>query len=763
MKITAQQYILNKKGEGSFVVVYKSLFSSRDEKSKRDADIYILFKVGSEKEIPFQRISKFIVEAIVDGYLYSISKTTNQALKESLDEGVNKAKNLVKNDKDLEETGLDLSFTVILVKKEGVYIGNVGENDIYICKKNKSIDISEIMKNRKANSVGVVLEENESLIASTSGLISSHIKDLSLENKRESISRKLATIATKMNVGSGILFLNALSADIEESRKIGNVERLLNTENSKQKGEIDVKEKFDIRKILPKMKVGISKIFSKVKVDLPSVKVPQAFSTKGNTALEKIKKVFSEIFNFLKKIVNALKFRIDTSLRNKRWYKKIGARLSQVKINSPVSKRVVGIRIDDYKIKNLRLQRFKMLFGIALILVLVALGINFTRNMKHDKAVSKSANEKFETINGLLVKAESSASTDRSGAEIFLFQIKNIIKDIPDNLKEKDKKRLEDLNERYTKLSDSFYKKVPVSIQNGKLEEYINPRLTFGEGSVIADIEMYRNKAKKEYLLVADSGRKAIYYVNLSDKTFKTIPDGKNLVKEPKYISVGVEGVYIFDEKSGVLKSSYNPESVFSEITAMAGLSRNDIKEKDISSMIVLTDADAIYLLSKDRGSIMKSSPAYSNRYGLLFSYIENKSFTEGVDLMADLSVYILTNSNLIRYSWNYVQQKQAENPLAPAGLTGDYGNILCGYTYGEDLKSSIFLFDSNAKRVLKFEKPIESGAEARHPNQILLLNQYEYRGNDSNAWSNVKDIVADLPEKNIYIAENSVIWKISL
>ena len=85
MRITAQQYILNKKGATSFVVVYKSLFSSRKKKSERDADIYILFKVNSEKNIPFTRISKFIVESIVDGYLYSISKTTNQALKDALD------------------------------------------------------------------------------------------------------------------------------------------------------------------------------------------------------------------------------------------------------------------------------------------------------------------------------------------------------------------------------------------------------------------------------------------------------------------------------------------------------------------------------------------------------------------------------------------------------------------------------------------------------------------------------------------------------
>lgn len=763
MRITAQQYILNKKGATSFVVVYKSLFSSRKKKSERDADIYILFKVNSEKNIPFTRISKFIVESIVDGYLYSISKTTNQALKDALDEGVNKAKNLVKNDKDLEETGLDLSYSVVLVKKEGVYIGNLGENDIYISKKNKCVDISEIMKGKKANTAGIVLEENEALFISTSKEITPSIRDIILENKKESLLRKFAGIASKMQVGNGFLFLNAVSSEKEEKKRIGNVERIIKEKEEQKDEEIEVKEKINIRKALIKAKNYFKKIFGKIKVDVSSFKIPKGISTKSSTLLEKVKEIFSKAFCFVRKIFSAIKFRIDTSLRNKRWYKKIGAKLSQIKINTPNIRRVGGMRIDDYKVKNLRTQRFKTFFIITIIIVLIALGINFTRNAKNDKAISKLASEKFEKIEELLTKAESSASTDRDGAGMYLFQIANKLKEVPENLKEKDNNKLKELKNKYTDLSDSFYKKIPVSTANGKLQEYIDPRLTFGEGSVLTDIEMYRTKDKKEYLIVADTGRNAIYFVNLSDKSFKTIPDSQKLVKEPKYLSIGVEGVYIFDEKSGVLKSSFDDKNIFGEITSMSGLTRSDIKEKDISGMIVLTEADAIYLLARDKKSIMKSSPAYSNRYGLLFSYIENANFSSAVDLMADLSVYIVTNSNLIRYSWNYVEQKQAENPLSPAGLTGEYGNLSCGYTYGEDLKSSIFLYDSSSKRILKFEKPIESGAEARHPNQILLLNQYEYRGDDVNALSNVKDLTVDLSEKNIYIAENSMIWKVAL
>jgi hypothetical protein len=72
-------------------------------------------------------------------------------------------------------------------------------------------------------------------------------------------------------------------------------------------------------------------------------------------------------------------------------------------------------------------------------------------------------------------------------------------------------------------------------------------------------------------------------------------------------------------------------------------------------------------------------------------------------------------------------------------------------------------MFDSEGKRFLKFEKPQEGGKDLRHPNQLLLLKQYEYRGNDENMFKNVKDFVVDYKGENMYVLEGTTVWKIVL
>ncbi|MGI5898145.1 MAG: hypothetical protein ACOX6Q_03230 [Candidatus Dojkabacteria bacterium] len=753
MKIAAQQYILNRKNSNSFVVVYKSLFENRKDKSGKDSDIYILFRISSHKRIPLARLAKFVIEAIVDGYIYSISKTTNDSLKESLNQGLEKMKSLIKHDKDLEETGIDMSFTVVLVRKEGLYVGRMGEDEIFLCKKDKCVNVTEIMEKKKANTAGLVLEEKESLIVSTSKVLSPVIAKVSILSQKDSFKSALAQVAKSLPDGGGLLCLT--SVEEEQNQTVEKVVKKKSVEKKKSKLN------FNLNLKLPSnLKEKVVTLREKIK--LPQI--PENLKENMSDVWLKVKNLFDKAFSFVKKYLIAVKEKIFTQFQNKKWFKKIGSQLSTVKLNTRKVRAPLGsVRIDDYKIKELRGKRFKILFLVLLIVGLAIFGVNFTKKIKYERAVAKDAREKFAKITEFLEKAESMIVTDRSGAETNVFRVENLIKEVPTDLSEKDMKTFDDLKKKYLQVSDTLFKKIGVSAESGNLEEYIQARLSFGEGADLTDVDIYHAKDKKEYLLVSDKGRKAIYSVDLADKTIKTLTDDKGLVKEPKFVSVGVEGVYIYDEKSGLLKAPFDEANLFGNIVSMSGLSRSDIKYQDISGLIMLTDADNAYFLTKDIGAILKSSAAYSNRYSLLFPYIENEGFKEAVDILGDLSVYVVSTSQIYRYSWNYVEQKQAENPLSPLGFNGDYGNLVCGYTYGEDMKSSLFLFDSNEKRLFRFEKPLEGGAEVRHPNQLLLLNQYQYRGENQDGWSDVKDLVVDLAEKNAYIIENSVIWRVSL
>lgn len=768
MKITAQQYILNKKNSNSFIVVYKSLFETRKKKSGKDSDIYILFKISSHKNTQLPRLSKFVVEAIVDGYLYSISKTTNEALKESLEEGISKLKNILKNDKDLEETGIDVSFTVVLVKSEGLYVGNIGENEILLCKKNKCVNVTEIMKEKNANTAGLVLDDRESLIISTSGVLTPIITKIPEISQREKFTEALNEVAKSLQDSAGLLYLSSTEKETKESTV--EIHKKHDEKNDKNKKSLKALKKIQIQ--YPQIKEKIKNIGNSGKTTLMNIKnpLPSNFNEKLSPIKIKILSVLKKLTDSIQKGFTILKEKIVSKIKNKRWYRKAGSQISEAKLNTKGIKYPIGsIRVDDYKIKQLRGKRFKILFLIILIVGLLIFGINYTKVTKEKNAISKDANEKFAKIEELVTKAESLAVADKSTAETYIFKAENIIKEIPENLEDEDLKKFEQLKSKYVEVSDNLQKKIGVSEEKGNLAKFIEPRLTFGEGSDLSDVEIFQwkdaNKNTKEYLAIADRGRRAIYVIDLADKSVKTINDDQGLVKEPKFLSIGVEGLYIYDEKSGVLKSPFDEENTFGSIISMSGLARSDIKYKDISGFIILTDTDNAYFLTRDTGAVLKSSAAYSNRYSLLYPYMENENFKQGTDIMGDLSVYVTTESDpsIIRYSWGYSEQKQVENPISFVGLDGNAGKITCGYTYGDSMDNSMILFDADGKRVLRFDKPIESGADVRHPNQLLLLEQYEYRGSEENGWSQVKDIAIDMGEKNIYVVEGSMIWKISL
>jgi len=234
------------------------------------------------------------------------------------------------------------------------------------------------------------------------------------------------------------------------------------------------------------------------------------------------------------------------------------------------------------------------------------------------------------------------------------------------------------------------------------------------------------------------------------------------LVKEPKYISVGNSGVYVYDAKEGVLKAPFDGSKV-KEFVKLSGLGIDDIEEKDITEMIVLTETDNVYLLSKAGKVLLKSSFSDGNSYSLSYGYIRNDNFATVNDISADLSLYFLTSdSGLLRYSYSYFDQKQALSPLTTGGFDGNYGNLTKGYTTG-NLDYSLYLFDAQGRRFLKFEKPQEGGGDIRHPGQILLLNQIIYRGTKDGMWSDVKDFVVDSKESAMYVLDGSTIWKIVL
>ncbi len=750
--ITAQQYIYNSKREKLFVTSHKHNQSSQDgKKVGKDGDVYILLSVYSEKESVPSRFSRFILDAILDGYLYSNSRSTNESVKEAVDDGVNKVKELIKNDKDLTEVGLDVNFSIVVFKKEGAYIGVFGENEVALHKNGIIVDISEMLKQKKANTVGVVLKQGDVLIVSTQGNISENRERISRVKTSEDMLKYIKLLGESLSKPSGLFAFavgeKQMPIPVSEPLPIEKPTSLPKVTSKKYLVFVDgIKKK-------------LISLFNLIK----RIKIPRFQGGKAKVLLLKAKDILRNVQNKLAKIVSGIISFVYEKVKNKRWFKKIGSKFSTIKISSG-SVRREGFRVDGYKVKDLRIRKFKLGFVVISIVVILALGVNFTVNQKKAREVSKYANERFTQISEYLDKVDKNWRVDRSGAEVYLFKVEKLFDEIPEGLKESDLAKYSDLYKRYEGLGDTIYRRVGISEESGNISKYLEARLSFGEGSAPSDIDIYTDKSGNEYLFVSDKDLNSVYRVALYDKAVRTVPDSEKVLIDPEYISVGKNGVYVFDSKLGMAKASFDKGGWFKDFAALSGLSIEDVKSNEIVEMIILTDSDNVYLLSRDLQTVLKSTPAYGDRYGLSYPYLDKEDFVEANDIFADLSVYVSTSgeNSLVRYNFSYVQQKMAEAPLSVGAFDGNFGNITKGFTR-DNMKKPLYLFDSEGKRILKFEKPLEGGGEILHPDQIVLLTQYVYRGGKGDVWSDVKDFVVNEKDNTAYVLDGFVIWKVAL
>lgn len=763
MKITAQQYISNSKGGNSYVSVFRHYYDKTERRVNKQGDIYSLIYISSEKKINAERISKFVWNSIVDGYLYSSSKTTNESLKEAIGEGVRKVKDLITNNRELEEKGVDVSFTIALVKDEGTYVGVFGENEIYVFKNNSLTNISEILREKKASTAGISLEKNDLLMISSANLLVNYEKRFSNFKDKKDLLRSLNSVGGALVGTRALLFLaqeaeqseakeknKSLISSVEGIREraksmvkpIPRIERIKKPEEKREaRGNFfkEVREKYNLDEKFLKIKPFLSKIYSKVT------------------------EVYEKAKEFSKEKWDAFKERVILVLGKKRWFKRIAAKVSEIGIRRRRPVGVHGMRIDDYKTKDLRSKRFKILFMFLVIAILLVLGVNVTIKSKKAREVSKQANEIFVQVEEFLRKSEDNFVSDRTSAETYLYQAEKALEELPKELGEKDIEKSNDLKKRVLEIGDSLYKRVGFKDEDGRFETFVDARLAFGEGSDTVAMAFYQDGARNEFLVVADSGRKAVYRVSLYDKSVKALPDDNGLIKEPQFVYVGAQGVYIFDKKEGMLKASFDDAGWFNTFSSLSGLGVREIRAEDIAEMTVW-EGENIYFLSRDRSALLRSSSVYENRYGLPYSFLEHESMANATHVIADLSIYIITKSepHVIRFNYSYFESKFYEAPLGILGFDGNFEKVTKGFT-GDSLEYGLYFFDEAKKTLFRFEKPVEAGEGMRHPNQISLINQYVYRGERSSVLSKVKGFAVDSEERNAYILDGSVIWRMSL
>jgi hypothetical protein len=183
-----------------------------------------------------------------------------------------------------------------------------------------------------------------------------------------------------------------------------------------------------------------------------------------------------------------------------------------------------------------------------------------------------------------------------------------------------------------------------------------------------------------------------------------------------------------------------------------------------VSELAIFTQSDNVYMLSQSQNAVLKSNRTGSGGYGLPFTYISSDTFGTSTDIFGDISIYVLTagTNGLERYVFNSQSAEANSLPVSVIGLSPEFENLTAGYT-GASLDNGLFVFDAQQKRLIAFEKPKETAGDPLHPNEMWLTEQYVYRGERSDVFKDVKDIVVDFEENNAYVLDGNRVWRIEL
>ena len=753
MPISASQYLNNSNTEKSFIGVFHY---TRPVRSKHDdsVEIYGLLSVSSEVNIPGQNIAKFAWDGLVDGFEYSNEESLNNALKFGLNESTRRVKQLIVNDKEIAMHGVDINFSVFVHTSSGLYVGCLGEGDIYIYKKDRIVDIAEMLKKKNAKTAGLVLDENDLLFSSSASFLKNHLSDLTGLSNRDEILEVLEKTTKELTSGEGLLLFVREDSELKEEEPIlkrveENVEKEVVGTVSEDITSLPKQEILKINRDRD-LKSVLTLWYTKIAAFFKGIKLPRLG----------IKNFLSKIFSSIKKGFKSLGSKITGIFGKKKWFKRISAKVTQTGKRREGFK---GFAVDGYKVRNKKRGRFKVAGLVVLVIVLLVSGIKFTLDQKEAKEISNEANSIFTLVDDLVSNAEQKASTDRQSAETAIFRAKEELAKVPEDLNKKDLEKYEQLEEKILGIQDSLYKIVGLADSDGSIETYIDTRLGFGEGSKPTDVTIYQDDNGNEYLLVVDSALKGVFRISLYDKEVKRLPDSERVLQDPRMIYIGESGVFVLDFKVGVARAEFTDDGWFGNFSKLTGLGIENIGAEDIAEFAVLTDTDNVYVLDRESASLYKSSN-FGSGYGLSFAYLKDDAFKEANEILADLSVYILTSgeNGLHRYIYSFFESKQIASPVEVLGLDGTFKNLTYGYTR-DNLNYDLYLFDQVDKRVMRFEKPMEGGGEVRHPNQVVLVNQYIYRGSRDGVWESVNDFVVNRDQKYMYILDSSTVWKVRL
>ncbi|KKR06443.1 MAG: hypothetical protein UT34_C0001G0484 [candidate division WS6 bacterium GW2011_GWF2_39_15] len=774
MPLYVKRYISDDVDTQAVSNVYK--YAPTDRKAAMaKGELYALITVSKTPEGYASTALKFVWEAILETYSASNSASTTEDVKRSITAGSKKLLELLKNDRKVQEEGIDLSFGIVAVKNATAYLGVFGEQEVFVNKGENFVNISEILNKNRVVAGSFALGQNDKVIISSQGLFSSFVGKIT----GEEWTGRLEKLSDHLSPGEGLLILSRAQFYEEEpevEEVAAPVEQVISTPQEAEVEEVKADE------VASEIAVSSDPIEKKPVLRIGRISMPKFDKEKWEAFRVKVVDIWGKVRNILLKVWNAILLIVspvgkfvqrlfdrlgqvlwrlfDDKYGRKLWYKRIKAKLSAMKLTGGQS--AYGMKIDGYRESGVRGKRFGIIILLVLLVVVVLGGVKLSIQAKEARELSKTANAVFSTVDSLVKQAESSLPADVESAENYLFQSNEELKKLAGKeLSVTDGKKLNEIKSQLSEIDDKVSKRIWVSEKDGSIETFMSTRIALGSESKPSDITTDKDEFQNEFLYVVDNGLKAVYKINLFDKKVTKLPDKDGVLQSPRFVDIGAKGVYVYDDVAGVVRSQFDNNRNNKDFQSLTGLGADDLGVGTVAEFAVFTQNDNIYLLSQSEKAIYKATFT-GGGYSLPFVYISSDTFVGSQDFFGDLAIYVLT-TGLERFSYNYGTGKVDKSPVTVSGPIPEVESPIAGYT-GATLDNLLYVFESGEKnRMLVFEKPKEGGGDLRHPNEMVLINEYQYRGDQKEAFKNVADLVVDSQENQAYILDGTVVWKVNI
>lgn len=754
-----------------------------------------LISVKSQSELDALNVARFIWNAIVDEFNF-FEGDILESLKSAIGVADDKLLQLIKNDKESEKSGVELDLALVVFHEDTLYFALYEDQKIDILHENKIVEITEILKKNNVKAGSTNIGRDDIVILSAGDWFEKSRSGLKEKISSKEVIELIAGQSQSLEDGEGLLLASEkdyFSEDLEDTvLETDPVELPKEIEIDKTEKEIEeipheepeaeTDEKLQLQHPAETYKERLLIGFSTASARSKALATTLGAHLRTATDKSKlIKKRFSggRVVNQDKEIPVQQQSSITSSphkpeapsrflsMINTKYgrnpkFKRLMARLSQSKISSASMK---GMKIGAYRDSSVRRKRFLTLgavLGVVLVFMMLVKGV---QNYNADKALS----EQFATLDGkvtaFLTEAETKLKSDSAAAELALFNAKKSLDGsgiVIDQLNDEEKKRYQELEDQVLVISDKINKTVALTEESGNIELFIDGRIDFGQNSNAGDIAILQNTFMEEHLYITDRGRKSVYKISTQTKEIVPLP-GADILESPVYIDVGLEGVYIYDLVKGVVKTPFGDNNAqFESMSAVNGLSPEAFEQASVDDLAIFTINDNVYVLSSEAAAIYKANRTESGSYILPTVYYTEAKLSQAQDFFGDFSIYVLTggSTGLNRYTYDFSQGRLAPDPVEVTGLKQEFQNLTAGYT-GTTLDKGLYLFDTDQKRFILFEKPDPD--QNRHPGEMLYLKEYKYRGETEGMFSDVKDIVVDQAEEFMYVLDGNSVWRIKL